>query len=76
MFFLITRNQQGCGDGANSNDAKAFLSCFFCISNPIPNRFLTPIDCSRIQAQISLIVLVVCVEENAVSSEGILIANI
>ncbi len=36
MFFLITRNQQGCGDGANSNDTKAFLSCFICMSNPIP----------------------------------------
>jgi hypothetical protein len=76
MFFLITRNQQGGGDGANSNDTKAFLSCFICKSNPIPTRFLTPIDCSRIQAQISLIVLIVCGEENAVPSEGILIANI
>jgi len=49
---------------------------FLCMSNPIPTRFLTPIDCSRIQAQISLIVLIVCGEENAVPSDGILIANI
>ncbi len=67
--------QKGCGDGANCNDTKAFLSCFICMSNPIPTLFLTPIDGSRIPAEISLIVLTVRGKEAAVPSYRILIAN-
>jgi hypothetical protein len=59
-------------DGANFKDGeKAGPSCrvlFLCMSNHIPTR-------SRIPAQISLIVLIVCGEEAAVPSDGILVAN-
>ncbi len=79
-FSSITRNQQGGGDEANSNDGeKAGPSSrvlFLCMSIPILTRFLTTIDCSRIPAQISLIVLTVYGKEAAVPSYGILIANI